>query len=63
MLHSGWTATMALAWGLSAGAAHAGYVFQDVVDPVNPAFTQVLGINKAGTQVVGISGAGESVGF
>ena len=42
-------AAMALAW--SAPPAHAGYVFQGIVDPANPTFTQALGINSAGTIV------------
>jgi hypothetical protein len=41
---------LALVW--TAGPAHAvTYTFQDIVDPVNPTFTQALGINDAGTIV------------
>ena len=42
-------AAMALAWG--AQPAHAAYVFQNIIDPANPTFTQALGINTAGTIV------------
>jgi PEP-CTERM motif len=48
-LASGALAAMALAWG--AQPAHAAYVFQGIVDPANPTFTQALGINSAGTIV------------
>ena len=34
----------------SAVPAHAGsYTFQDIIDPLNPTFTQALGINGSGT--------------
>jgi hypothetical protein len=46
---SGAFAAMALAWG--AQPAHAAYVFQSIIDPANPTFTQALGINSAGTIV------------
>ena len=40
----------ALAW--TAGPAHAvTYTFQNIIDPLNPTFTQALGINTAGAQV------------
>jgi PEP-CTERM motif len=42
-------AATALAWG--AQPAHAAYVFQSIIDPANPTFTQALGINSAGTIV------------
>ena len=42
-------AATALAWG--AQPAHAAYVFQNIIDPANPTFTQALGINSAGTIV------------
>jgi PEP-CTERM motif len=53
----GWTpslvlsafAAAALAWG--AQPAQAGYVFQDIIDPLNPTFTQALGINGSNTIV------------
>ena len=48
-LASGAFAAMALAWG--AQPAHAAYVFQNIIDPANPTFTQALGINSAGTIV------------
>jgi hypothetical protein len=44
------------------GTANAGYVFQDIVDPLNPTFTQALGINNAGT-VVGYGNATVFNGF
>lgn len=50
-------AAMTLAWG--AQPAHAAYVFQSIVDPANPTFTQALGINSAGT----IVGYGNAVTF
>ena len=41
---------LALAW--TAGPAHAlTYTFQNIIDPVNPTFTQALGINDTGTIV------------
>ena len=49
-LASGTLTALALAW--SVGPAHAvTYTFQDIIDPVNPTFTQALGINDAGTIV------------
>jgi hypothetical protein len=36
---------------VSAGANAANYTFQDIIDPVNPPFTQALGINDAGAIV------------
>ena len=42
-------AAAAFAWG--AQSAQAGYTFQDIVDPLNPTFTQALGINDASTIV------------
>lgn len=50
-------AAMALAWGTQ--PAHAAYVFQNIIDPLNPTFTQALGINSAGT----IVGYGNAVTF
>lgn len=47
-LASGAFAAMALAWGAQPADA---YVFQNIVDPANPTFTQALGINTAGTIV------------
>ena len=47
---------------LCTGAAQAGYVFQNIVDPANPGFTQVLGINNTGT-VVGYGNASAFNGF
>jgi len=45
-------ALAAAALASAAAPAHAvTYTFQDIVDPVNPAFTQALGINDAGTIV------------
>jgi hypothetical protein len=41
-------AAMALAWGAQPADA---YVFQSIIDPANPTFTQALGINSAGTIV------------
>lgn len=42
----------ALALASAAVPAHAvTYTFQDIIDPVNPAFTQALGINDSGTIV------------
>lgn len=49
-LASGALTALALAW--TTGPAHAvPYTFQDIIDPVNPTFTQALGINDAGTIV------------
>ena len=39
--------------------AHAGYAFQDIIDPLNPTFTQALGINGSGT----IAGYGNATTF
>lgn len=44
---------------LGIGHAHAGYTFQAIVDPLNPGFTQALGINNAGT----IAGYGNGTVF
>ena len=46
----------------ASGATRAAYVFQDIVDPLNPTFTQALGINNAGT-VVGYGNADVFNGF
>ena len=44
----------------SAVPAHAGsYTFQDIIDPLNPTFTQALGINGSGT----IAGYGNATTF
>jgi hypothetical protein len=49
-LASGALTALALIW--TTGPAQAvTYTFQDIIDPVNPTFTQVLGINDAGTIV------------
>jgi hypothetical protein len=49
-LASGALTALALAW--TAGPAQAvTYTFQNIIDPVNPTFTQALGINDAGTIV------------
>jgi hypothetical protein len=51
----------ALVW--TAGPAHAvTYTFQNIVDPLNPTFTQALGINSAGT-IVGYGNATVFNGF
>jgi hypothetical protein len=51
----------ALAW--TPGPAHAvAYTFQDIIDPLNPTFTQALGINSAGT-IVGYGNATVFNGF
>ena len=45
----------ALVW--TAGPAYAvTYTFQNIIDPLNPTFTQALGINSAGT-IVGYGNA------
>jgi hypothetical protein len=44
---------------LGLGPAHAAYVFQQIIDPLNPTFTQALGINNAST----IVGYGNAVTF
>lgn len=44
---------------LGAGQAQAGYSFQSIVDPLNPSFTQTLGINDSST----IVGYGNGVVF
>lgn len=49
-----------LGWGIQ--PAQAGYTIQDIVDPLNTAFTQALGINNAGT-VVGYGNATTFNGF
>ena len=49
-LASGALTALALIW--TTGSAQAvTYTFQDIIDPVNPTFTQALGINDAGTIV------------
>jgi hypothetical protein len=49
-LASGALTALALIW--TTGSAQAvTYTFQDIIDPVNPTFTQALGINGAGTIV------------
>jgi hypothetical protein len=54
-LASGALTALALAW--TAGPAHAvTYTFQNIIDPLNPTFTQALGINTAGT-IVGYGNA------
>jgi hypothetical protein len=54
-------ATIAL--GVATQPAHAvTYTFQDIIDPVNPTFTQALGINDAGT-IVGYGNATIFNGF
>src|ERR1700730_19029484 len=51
----------ALSW--PPGPAHAvPYTFQDIIDPLNPTFTQALGINTAGT-IVGYGNATIFNGF
>jgi PEP-CTERM motif len=47
---------------LGTGAAHANMVFTDIVDPLNPTFTQALGINDAST-IVGYGSAATFNGF
>jgi probable HAF family extracellular repeat protein len=47
---------------LAAGTAHADYVFTNIVDPVNPTFTQALGINDTST-IVGYGNATIFNGF
>ncbi len=46
----------------SVGTASAGYTFTPVIDPLNPAFSQALGVNDAGT-VVGYGNAAAFNGF
>ena len=49
-LASGALTALALAW--TAEPAHAvTYTFQNIIDPLNPTFTQALGINTAGSIV------------
>jgi len=60
-LASGALTALALAW--TAGPAHAvTYTFQNIIDPLNPTFTQALGINTAGT-IVGYGNATIFNGF
>jgi hypothetical protein len=60
-LASGALTALALAW--TAGTAHAvTYTFQNIIDPLNPTFTQALGINTAGT-IVGYGNATIFNGF
>jgi hypothetical protein len=47
---------------LGASTAHAGYAFENIVDPGNPTFTQALGINDAST-IVGYGNAAVFNGF
>lgn len=47
---------------LGSGTAHAAYVFQNIVDPINPTFTQALGINDSST-IVGYGNASVFNGF
>ncbi len=47
---------------LGAGTAHASYVYEDIVDPANPTFTQALGINDSST-IVGYGNATTFNGF
>jgi hypothetical protein len=51
---------LGLAW--STAPAHAGYTIQDIIDPLNPTFTQALGVNDAST-VVGYGNATTFNGF
>jgi hypothetical protein len=46
-------------WLFSGGAAHATEIFTNIIDPLNPTFTQALGINNAGT----IAGYGNATAF
>ncbi len=50
-------AAMALAWG--AQPAHAGYVFQDIINPGDVTFNQELGINNSG-KIAGYFGSGNA---
>jgi hypothetical protein len=60
-LASGALIALALAW--TAGPAHAvTYTFQNIIDPLNPTFTQALGINTAGN-IVGYGNATIFNGF
>jgi PEP-CTERM motif len=59
-LSLGALSAVALAWG--APPAHAGYTVQNIIDPLNPAFTQALGINGAST-IVGYGNATAFNGF
>jgi hypothetical protein len=47
---------------LVSGLVQAGYAFQSIVDPLNPGFTQALGINNSGS-IVGYSNATIFNGF
>lgn len=47
---------------LCTARADASYVLQDIVDPLNPGFTQALGINNSGT-IVGYGGSPQFNGF
>jgi hypothetical protein len=51
-------AAMALAWG--APPAQAYYVFQDIINPGDPTFNQVLGINSSG-EIAGYFGSGAAL--
>ena len=44
------------------GAAHANLTFTNIIDPLNPTFTQALGVNNAGT-IVGYGNATTFNGF
>ena len=53
-------AAMALAWGTP--PAQAAYTFENITDPLNPTFTQALGINDANA-IVGYGNASTFNGF
>src|ERR1700756_5581785 len=56
-------ALAAITFASAAAPAHAiGDTFQDVVDPLNPTFTQLLGINGAG-RIVGYGNMNDFNGF
>jgi uncharacterized membrane protein len=56
-------ALAAAALASAAAPAHAvSYTFQDIIDPLNPTFTQALGINNAGT-IVGYGNIADFNGF
>jgi hypothetical protein len=55
-------AVVASLFTLVSGSVQAGYAFTNIVDPVNPTFTQALGINNAGT-IVGYGNASVFNGF
>lgn len=53
----GTLAAVALAWGVQ--PAHAGYVFQDIINPGDVTFNQALGINSSG-EIAGYFGSGNA---